>query len=124
MYAVSIFAAMLADKRGLDSELATMIGLLHDIYPLLTGDTENHAKNGSILAREILTDLDIVDDEELDIICTAVKYHSKKRAVHDEYSELAKDADVLSHYYHDISWPILEKDHARLEALKVELGLR
>jgi len=123
MYAVSSFAAMIAEKRGLDVELALIIGQLHDIYSLLNDDTEKHAKNGSKLARELLTEMGIVDAEELEIICTAIKYHSKKRLIHDEYSELAKDADVLSHYYHDGFRPALEKDRERLEALQLEFDL-
>ena len=123
MNAVSSFAVMIAEKRGLDPELAAMIGQLHDIHSLLMGSTEQHAKYGSELAREILTDMDLVDEEEMDIICTAIKNHSKKRSVHDEYSELVKDADVLSHYYHDGMCPAIEKDRARLEELNLEFEL-
>jgi len=123
MYAVSNFALMIAEKRGLDPELAAMIGLLHDIHSLLTQSTEKHAKYGSELAREILAEMNLVGEEEMDIICTAIKNHSKKRSVHDEYSELAKDADVLSHYYHDGFCPAIEKDRARLEALNLEFEL-
>ena len=122
MYSVSNFAAMIAVKRELDPEIATMIGLLHDINTLLHGYQEKHALLGSVIAREILLELDIVSKEELETICTAVKYHSKKRKVHDEYSELAKDADVLSHYFDNVTLPVIEKDRLRLEALRVEFG--
>ena len=123
MLSVSNFAAMIAMKRGLDPEIATMIGLLHDIHPLLTGDYTEHAKQGSLLAEEILSKLNITTQEETELICTAVRYHSKKRSVHDAYSELIKDADVLSHCFYNISFPALEKDQARFEALKKEFGL-
>ena len=123
LFAVSNFAAMIALKRGLDPEIATMIGLLHDIHTLLTGDPENHAKQGSILARKILGGLDIVTDDERDAICTAIRNHSKKRTIHDAYSELAKDADVLSHYFYNTTLPVFEKDQARLEALREEFEL-
>jgi len=123
MLVVSNFAAMLAEKRGLDPQIATMIALLHDIHTAFTGDTENHAMHGSHEARKILGKLAIVDDDEMETICHAIAKHSKKRKIHDEYSELIKDADVLSHYYYNTSYPIIEKDSARLEALKVELGI-
>ena len=97
LFAVSNFAAMIAMKRGLDPEVATMIGLLHDIYTALTGNSEKHAKLGSVLAREILAKLDITTQEETDAICDAIRHHSKKRSVHGPYCELVKDADVLSH---------------------------
>jgi len=123
MQAVARFAAMIAERRGLDAELATMIGLLHDIHSLLTGNTEKHAKHGSELARKILTEMELASEEEKEIICTAIRYHSKKQSLHDEYSELAKDADVLSHYYHDGMCPAIEKDRERLEALNREFEL-
>jgi len=124
IFAVSNLAAMIALKRGLDPELATMIGLLHDIHTLLTGDPEKHAKHGSEKARKILEGLRIVDDEELEIICNAIRNHSKKAVTQDEYSELIKDADVLSHYFYNITLPLFAKDVERLAALKTEFSLR
>jgi len=124
MFSVSSFAAMLAMKRNLNSEIATMIGLLHDIHTLLADNHENHAAFGSLKAREILSALDIVSDEELETICAAIQHHSTKNSVHDVYSELAKEADVLSHYFFNTSLPIIEGEEMRLEKLFDELGLR
>jgi len=123
MIAVANFAALLAEKRGLDPQIATMIGLMHDIHTAMTGNRLDHALLGSQKARVILTELGIVDDDELEIICHAISKHSKKRKVHDEYSELIKDADVLSHYYDNTTYPVMEKDRERLEAVKIELGI-
>ncbi|MCL2545934.1 MAG: HD domain-containing protein [Oscillospiraceae bacterium] len=123
LHSVSNFAAMLAIKRKLNHEIAIMIGLLHDIHSLLTDDSKDHALHGSARAREILRPLNIVTDEELEMICTAVKHHSTKNAVHDVYSELVKDADVLSHYFFNPSLPIIKHEQARLENLLCELGL-
>jgi len=124
MLAVSSFAAMLAMKRNLNAEIATMIGLLHDIHTLLTDDHDNHTRLGSVRAREILSDLQIVSDEELELICTAIAHHSTKNGVHDPYSELAKDADVLSHYFFNTSLPIIEGEERRLAQLFDEIGLQ
>jgi len=122
LFAVSNFAAMIAMKRGLDPEIATMAGLLHDIYTALTGNSEKHAKLGAKLARDILAKLDIATPDEADVICSAIKHHSKKSSVHDPYSELVKDADVLSHYFYNVSYPVFEKDRERLKALAAEFG--
>ena len=43
------FAAMLAMKRGADSEAAELAGLLHDISTYLTGEHEDHARKGAAL---------------------------------------------------------------------------
>jgi len=123
MFAVSNFAAVLAMKRGLDIEIALIIGLLHDIHTLLADDSENHAELGSLKARDILSELEIVSDEELEVICTAIKNHSTKGEIHDEYSELAKDADVLNHYFANPALPYVERGNERLERIITELGL-
>jgi uncharacterized protein len=123
MHAVSHFAAMIALKRGLDPEIATMIGLLHDLHTLMTGDSTEHAAHGSALAKLLLTDLKIVSREECKTICKAIQHHSKKSKLHDPYSELAKDADVLSHYFFNTTLPVFAKDKARLQALMEEFAL-
>lgn len=83
MFSVSNFAAMLALKRGLDAELATMIGLLHDIHTLLADDATNHATLSSVKAKEILAELNIVNAEEMQIIVTAIDNHSAKLVIRD-----------------------------------------
>ena len=123
MHSVANFSAMLAQKRGLNDELATMIGMLHDIHTLLTSDPENHAEHGSLKAREILDELGILSACETDTICTAVKNHSSKVLVQDAYSELIKDADVLSHYFFNVTALVAEHEKTRIAALKEELGL-
>lgn len=123
MFSVSHFAAMIALKRSLDPEIAVMIGLLHDIHTVLTDNPKNHAEFSGLKAKEILSSLKIVSDEELEIICNAIKNHSSKAMVHDAYSELAKDADVLSHYFFNTSLPVAEKEKIRLEKLMAEFGI-
>ena len=121
MHVMSHFALVLAKKRNLNPEIAVMIGFLHDIHTLLTDNPENHAELGSLKAKEILSELKIVSDDELEIICNAIKNHSSKGMIHDEYSELAKDADVLSHYLPTM--PIIEHEKIRLGKLFDEFGL-
>ena len=123
MHAVSKFSAMLAIKRNLNPETATIIGLLHDIHTLITDDHIDHAALGAIKAAEILGELSIADAEESAVICTAIKNHSTKSTVDDAYSELVKDADVLTHYFFNVSLPVADWEKARLESLLAELSL-
>ena len=123
MYSVSTFAAMIAKKRNLNPEISTIIGLLHDIHTLLADDSVNHAALGCLKAKEMLIELNIVSDEELEIISCAIKNHSAKAIVHDVYSELIKDADVMSHYFFNTSLSVVEGEKERLESLFHEFGL-
>ena len=123
MFAVSNYAALLAMKRGLDVEMATMIGLLHDIHTLLTDQPANHAALSSMKAGEMLGTLGIVTPEEREVIVRAIRNHSDKQAVDDAYSELAKDADVLAHYFFNVTLPVPPAECQRLEVLLRDWGL-
>jgi len=96
-YGVSQCCSLLAAKRGLNSELATIIGLLHDVYRFKTGITELHSQNGAEMVRVAFKyDLkDLFSDEEQTIIKSAIYHHANKDLVHDEYDELLKDSDIL-----------------------------
>jgi len=59
LYGVAQSSALIALKRRENAELATMAGMLHDIYSYAKMDTEDHAHKGAILAREILISLRI-----------------------------------------------------------------
>lgn len=123
LYGVAQYAALLALKRGKDAELATMAGMLHDIYTYAKMDSKDHAHKGSILAREILIDLDITTSDETDMICNAIYNHSDKITTHTEFAELLKDADVLQHILYNTSFEIYENEIARYENLKKELQI-
>ena len=123
MYGVAQFVSMIALKRNLDSEIATMAGLLHDIHTLDTLDPLKHAKKGSVLARQILEDMGVTTEKETDIICDAISHHSSKMKVHGDYAEALKDADVLQHcLYNTIHMPA-PKDAARFAKLLVEFDM-
>lgn len=96
-YGVSQCGSLLAAKRGLNSELAAAIGLLHDVYRFKTGVTELHSQNGAEMVRVAFKyDLkDLFSDDEQTIIKSAVFHHANKDCVHDEYDELLKDSDIL-----------------------------
>ena len=96
-YGVSQCCSILATKRGLSTELATVIGLLHDVYRFKTGITEFHSQNGAEMVRVAFKfDLkDLFSDDEQTIIKSAIYHHANKNLIHDEYDELLKDGDVL-----------------------------
>ena len=76
---------------------ATMAGMLHDIYTYDKRDTNDHAHKGAILAREILTSLQITNYAETKIICDAIYSHSEKGVIHSNFNEVLIDADVFRH---------------------------
>ena len=97
LFGVSALCGKMAKERGLDVELACIIGLLHDCSTYITGNTYRHALWSSEYASKFLRSLPF-SDEEIVIITTAIKNHSSKDRIDDEYSELIKDADVLHQY--------------------------
>jgi len=122
LYGVSEYCALLAIRRNLNPELAAVSGMLHDIYQITGGELEGHAAKGAEVAKEILQGTGDFTKKEIEIITTAITWHSKKRKVHEPYDEILKDADVLSHSLYNTDFAVIEKDAARFEALKTELG--
>ena len=57
LYGVSLAATMIAKKRGLDPEIASMAAMLHDLNAYKTGSYDDHAHKGAELARKILSEL-------------------------------------------------------------------
>lgn len=123
LYAVSSFCNLLALKRGINSELCTIAGMLHDIYTYKTGNSTDHAILGSIEARKILNEINCFSDNEIDIICKAIYNHSNKLDIDGIYDELLKDADTLHHYLHNIDTKVAKKEKSRLKNLIKELKI-
>ena len=114
---------MLAKKRGLDPELASMAAMLHDLHAYKSGSYDDHAHKGAELAREILTELKLTTEDETDIICSAIYHHDDKYAVDLPMDELLKDADVIHHTLNDTAKPVKEKEQARYDKIMKEFGL-
>jgi len=123
LYGVSLAATMLAKKRGLNPELAAMAAMLHDMHAYKTGSYDDHAHKGADLAREILTELELSNPEETDLICSAIYHHDDKYAVDGPMDELLKDADVIHHTLNDTAKPIKEKEQARYDRIMEEFGI-
>ena len=123
LYGVSLAATMIAKKRGLDPEIASMAAMLHDLHAYKTGSYDDHAHKGADLAREILTELKLTDDAETDMICSAIYHHDDKAAIDGPMDEVLKDADVIHHTLNDTSKAIKEKERPRYDKLCAEFGM-
>ena len=105
LYGVSLAAAMIAKKRGLDPELSSMAAMLHDLYAYKTGSYEDHEHKGAELAGNILRELKLTDEAE------------------SPMDEVLKDADVIHHCMNDLSKPVKEKEQVRFDKLCAEFGM-
>ena len=123
LYGVSLAAAMIARKRGLDPELSSMAAMLHDLHAYETGSYDDHAHRGAELAGNILRELRLTDEGETDIICSAIYHHDDKLVTDGPMDEVLKDADVIHHCMNDLSKPVKEKEHARFDKLCAEFGM-
>lgn len=123
LYGVSLAATMIAKKRGLDPETASMAAMLHDLYAYKTGSYDDHAHKGAELAGEILSEMKLTDDAETEMICSAVYHHDDKLVTDSAMDEVLKDADVIHHCMNDLSKPVKEKEQARFDKLCAEFGM-
>ena len=103
LYGVSLAATMIAMKRGLNPELASMAAMLHDLHAYKSGSYDDHAHKGAELAKNILNDLNLTDESETEIICSAIYHHDDKLVIDGPMDELLKDADVIHHCMNDLS---------------------
>lgn len=120
LYGVAQSCALIALKRNQNTELATMAGMLHDIYTYKMMDSKEHAHNGAVLAKDILTELRITNEEETELICNAIYNHSDKANTHSEFDEILIDADVMQHCLYNTSFEVMEHEKKRYEKLLKE----
>lgn len=123
LYGVSLAATMISKKRGLDPEIASMAAMLHDLHAYKTGSYDDHAHLGADLARDILTELQLTDEKETDMICSAIYHHDDKLVTDSPMDEVLKDADVIHHCMNDLSKAIKEKEQVRYDKLCAEFGM-
>ncbi len=124
---------VMAQKRNLDVELSEIISTLHDIYVIVEGKYEDHAKRGAEIAKQMLEKSGDFDKEEIELITEAIAHHSEKQKYTNKpYVELAKDADVFdcSLYENANGFYILHKPKdiydeyvKRIRKVRRELGL-
>ena len=123
LYGVSLAATMIAKKRGLDSEIASMAAMLHDLYAYKTGSYDDHAHKGAELAGEILGELKLTGEAETEMICSAIYHHDDKLVTDGPMDEVLKDADVIHHCMNDLSKTVKEKEQLRFDRLCDEFGM-
>lgn len=123
LHGVGLAAAVLAKKRGENAELATMAGLLHDLYAYKSGSYDDHARLGAEYARKLLEKLALTTDNETEIICSAIRHHDSKAEINGPMDEILKDADVIDHCLSDPTKAVKEHEKMRYSKLCAELGL-
>lgn len=123
MYGVARFCTLLAMKRNLNVELATTCGMLHDIFYMSGGSSDNHAVRGAEQAETILKAMGLYSDDEINIITAAISRHSDKQHIHEPYDELLKDADVLDHCLYNTAFPVAQQEMERYRNLLIEFGM-
>ena len=121
LHGVALAAAILAKKRGENAELATMAGLLHDLWAYKSGSYDDHAHLGAEYARKVLGEM--TTPEETEIICSAIYHHDSKAEVDTPMDEILKDADVIDHSLADPTKEVKAHEQARFDRLCEELGL-
>jgi putative nucleotidyltransferase with HDIG domain len=95
-------ARLLAEKRGIDTELAVVAASLHDISTIQSGSYDEHASRGAVIAKEILEKTKLFSDQEITTICKMIAEHSNKHLYSDnKLVELMKDADTLDCFLYD-----------------------
>lgn len=130
---VAQMGRILAQKRGLDSDLAAVICAMHDIYVFSTGRVTDHAHKGAPIAEKMLKKTKKFAPAEIKLITTAIYNHSDKHKVSkNPYVELVKDADVFDcslydgvhdAYIYEKSKATCKTYFARVKAIRKELGL-
>lgn len=122
LYGVSHFCTLLAARRNLNEEIAAACGMLHDIYQVTAGSTENHAEKGAEQAEGILKALELYSGDEIVIITAAISRHSDKDSLDEPMDEVLKDADVMHHCLYDTAVPVNDKETKRYANILIELG--
>jgi len=123
LYGVALLCVQLAYKRGLDTQLCGVAGMLHDISSYRTGPSPDHPRLSAQEAERILGELGMFTCEEIGSIATAIAQHGAKEATNGLMAELLKDADVAQHYLYNPALKPERRQHPRLRRAFAELGL-
>lgn len=111
MYSSSQLAKLVALRRGMDMELASIAATLHDIAVIITKKKEMHAEVAEQYVRREVSEFNTINGdlfpkiskEEEDFIINAISKHSDKETYSsDQFVELLKDVDSLDRFLHGI----------------------
>lgn len=114
---------MLALRRGADPEIAACAACIHDFGRIITGKQKGHAEAGYVPVKAFLKETELFSEEEIEIIATAVKNHSRKTETGSVIEEIVKDADVIDCYQYGLPFDRPEKEE-RYERWKREYGVQ
>lgn len=124
---------LLAQKRNIDVDIASVAVILHDIAVIQSGSYRNHGPLGGPIAEKILKEIGEFSEEEIQTITQAITHHSEKEIYSkDPYVELVKDADVFdcslykgAEGYYRLHKPenIFKEYVNRIKKVREELGL-
>jgi hypothetical protein len=123
LYGVSSIASMIAMKRGLEPEIATIAGLLHYFYNYKTGIIHYPGINSAEAVRPIIRDLGVFSTEEQLVILRAIFYQDQRGQAHGPYDELIKDAIVLHKFLQNTEQAVTHLDTRRLLSLLDEFSI-
>jgi uncharacterized protein len=104
LYGVSQACGLLALKRGLDTQLCAVSGMLHDVSTCKSGDLTDHNRLSALGAERILGELGCFAPAEIAAVCQAISRHRAKGEIDGDVDELHKDADVLQHYLYNLGF--------------------
>ena len=124
---------LLAQKRNLDIDIASVASALHDIFVIVNGTYKSHGLNGAPIAEQILREVGGFSEDEIKTITQAVAHHSEKEIYSDNpYIELVKDVDVFDcslyknaegFYRIHKSAEIVKEYENRIRKVRLELNL-
>ena len=100
---------LIALRRGINTDLASCACACHDYGRIITGKQSGHAEAGYEPVKEFLKRTELFNDEEIEIIATAVKNHSSKALIQGPVDEIVKDADVLDFHMYGYELPRAEQ---------------
>lgn len=123
LYGVSLSATIIARHRHINSELAAMAGMLHDLAAYKNGSYKDHDILSAKLAKEILEKSKLTNEEETQMITQAIFNHDHKERVDSPFDEVLKDADVMHHVFRDLDQDVKEKEKQRYLNLCEEFQL-
>ncbi len=124
-YGVAACCSLLAARRGLNTEIASTMGLLHDLYTYKLSSCMCHQHSGTEMIRVAYKRewSEMFTDDEKQIILSAIYHHGDKVHVHDAYDELLKDADILDPFLRNGCMRVSGLALPRLKHMLNEFGI-
>lgn len=111
MFSSSQVAKLIALRRGMDMELASIAATLHDITVIVTKKTKDHAEIAEKYVRDTIEKFNNelgensskITEVETNMLVNAITKHSDKGTYSDDaFIELLKDVDSVDRYLHGI----------------------